>query len=292
MNILCIFSILLLSVNYTFGQNFEKSRITRARNATVYIHAVDGSSGTGFYVTADAKIATCWHVVERPFLMHKQIFIYSNFNMRDSMEVVVIGAEDSVTLLNYNAYDYCLLQPVIRRTVAYLPLSGFTADIEGVEVYSCGYPYGKPVPFISRGFISTVFNEQVAGYGPNSRLVSPYKLVGLMDMTLNRGNSGGAIIKRGETPEQDSVVGIADFIYSPLGMVADSLENLTSKGAGRFIQGFPGGTADEMKIFSLLSHGVGKTSVGVSGCIAIDYLANMLESNQRRPNLTRLPPNK
>ena len=98
----------------------------------------------------------------------------------------------------------------------------------------------------------------------------------LLDLTMNKGNSGGAIIKLGNTIEDDEVIGIADFIINPIGSMADSLINTFNRSSGNLeLSGI-----DPNRTFSLFTQILSSTSIGVSGCISLNHFVESLGYKQ------------
>jgi serine protease Do len=47
--------------------------------------------------------------------------------------------------------------------------------------------------------------------------------VAWLDLTLNKGNYGGPVIKIGRTPDENRVIGIATFILNPFAQYAEAV---------------------------------------------------------------------
>jgi len=100
--------------------------------------------------------------------------------------------------------------------------------------------------------------------------------VAWLDITMNRGNSGGPIVLMGEEPEGDKVIGIASFGLNPF---ADPAEKLIE-----IVQTFPGNAVlmgvDFKRFVTLRGAALSSNSLnslGVSGCVSIDYLKSNLK---------------
>ena len=138
---------------------------------------------------------------------------------------------------------------------------------EGDEIYICGFPYGIDKPFISSGMLSTKLS--IKGYLEQGT----QRDAAMLDITLNKGNSGGPVILMRDNPEEDIVIGIATFTMTPL---SAHLKKLVA-----MIKTFPGNIVImgvDFKTFStLIKNSFENTSVGIGGCISIDYLNKILK---------------
>jgi len=268
------------------GQSLTKARIERLKHSIGKI-SIDGdpSTGTGFFINDQGAVVTCWHVVEPAFIKDstgkflgvKKINIEMYDGQKKELQLPVIFLSN--LNLNKDAVldDFCLLLPApipFNTKVEYLKLGNFDDIQEGDEVYTCGYPLGLPYQFISRGTLSTKYIDSTiifkrAGM-PDEKMK---KSVALLDLTLNKGNSGGPIIKLGKTPEEDEVVGIADFLINPFGQNAQQLSDELNKGKMNII--LPSGLSltDAMKLFSTA---IIYSSNGISGCVSINHFLQAL----------------
>ena len=141
---------------------------------------------------------------------------------------------------------------------------------EGAEIYLCGFPLGIDQAVVSVGMFSTKWTT--SGYlnqGSNRE-------VAWLDVTMNKGNSGGPIVLIGKELKDDRVIGIASFGLNPF---ADSAEKFV-----QIVQTFPGNafiTGVDFKEFAtLIGDALSSNSLGVSGCVSIDYLKNTLKHTQ------------
>ncbi|MEO6838673.1 MAG: serine protease, partial [Ginsengibacter sp.] len=175
---------------------------------------------------------------------------------------------------NASVYDYAFLK-LMDSTNQYYPLriGQFEDAKEGDEIYSCGYPLGISQQFISKGILSTKWIQTGVWQQSGKQDSITKKDVAWLDLTMNRGNSGGPIIKVGTTSSDDEVVGIADFILNPFAQSSDELLNYLNslKGGSVSIDGI-----DFAKMTKLFASAISDNSIGVSGCISIDYLKALL----------------
>jgi serine protease Do len=117
------------------------------------------------------------------------------------------------------------------------------------------------------GIVSTKFTDTLSAKA-NSGDVKVVREGAWLDMTLNRGNSGGPIIKIGTSYVDDEVIGLATFILSPYAQAAQRAFEIT-KNPGvdlRFSSGFS--QSDINQLFALA---LTNSSYGISGCVSIDY---------------------
>jgi serine protease Do len=279
--------LLLLTVPlFSPAQPLSRERVVKIKNATVRV-IIEGvnSVGTGFFVTDNGLLVTCFHVVLPAIKYKKRIYI--EFNNGDTTEVGLpdIFSLDSNYVKGVNAYDFCLLaiKPGSRKT-DFLKLGDFNAAQEGEEVYTCGYPLGMARQFISKGILSSKYLNTGPWVEWLGKKYNMPRNEALLDITLNRGNSGGPIIKIGNSPSEDAVIGIADFIINPVGSYADSIINSTkdphfqlglnqvTDSTGKVISGGFELNASLNKIAEALK----STSIGISGCISINHLSAIL----------------
>jgi len=90
---------------------------------------------------------------------------------------------------------------------------------------------------------------------------------------MNKGNSGGPIVIIGKELKDDRVIGVASFGLNPF---ADSAEEFI-----QIVQTFPGNVGimgvDFKKFATLIGAALTSNSLGVSGCVSIDYLKSKLK---------------
>jgi serine protease Do len=260
-------------------------RIKRLKQATVQI-TIEGTqiSGTGFFINDQGYLATCWHVIDTATKPTSHVRIIIHFNDGDTAEYSIGGIRTTEDRLSEQVNDNCILVPTrpLHRVITPLKIGNFNHAEEGDQVSTCGYPLGYSQQFVSTGMISTKYqNDNVwRVYG---QLKSFPRKEALLDLTLNRGNSGGAIVKMGKTIDEDSVIAIADFGLTPLGQTADSLINaLAHMKSWIVVTGGPGERDDPAEISMILARGFQNVSLGVSGCISVNYLRDALLATVRQ----------
>lgn len=287
-NLIIIVFFLLASVS-PFGQSLNSERVNKIKASTVRI--LIGTyigSGSGFFIDSAGKVATCWHVV-LPALQNK-LKIFIETNCKDTIEVNVPDYFMQQGQINAVAYDYCILTPIslINKKTPFLLIGNYSKQSEGQEVYTCGYPLGGVNQFISKGIISTKYTYKENGVIINNQITPKPRDQALLDITLNRGNSGGAILKLGSTIKEDVVIGMADFIVSPIGNKADSIINVLSqaKASVSFGQIDANGNTTEInnpnKMGIIFAQAIGSMSIGVGGCTSINYLLEALKDWKKK----------
>lgn len=256
---------------YRMGQNM-KQRLAQIKRLTVCI-LIDGQpSGTGFVISEGGLIATCFHVVQHIQAApngQTQITYASSieveFNDGNKLPATVHKSCQNQGFLEALSKDYCILKVKSKNFVS-LPLGTFVDAYEGAYIYLCGFPLGINQPVVSVGMFSTKWTA--SGYlkqGSNRE-------VAWLDVTMNRGNSGGPIVLIGKEPKDDKVIGIASFALNPFAYSSEELIQI--------VQRFPGNVVlmgvDFAKFATLIGEALASNSLGVSGCVSIDYLKSKL----------------
>lgn len=253
----------------------DEERIEKGKRSIVRV-LIDGKpSGTGFFINGRADIATCWHVISPAIsvgddgvLSINRIEIELNdksrFEVRINRYYLGRGYQDAAL------YDYCLLQPVsrIKADFDYYSLGDFQTSTEGSPIYTAGFPLGIEQLFFSTGIISAKWNDH-----RTIETLEINRMSAWLDCTLNKGNSGGPIIKLGESPAEDKVIGIATFILTPGYNFLEELEReVLRKPITLRI-----GELDQMYVNRLFGDVLMSNSVGISGCISIEYFKKTVE---------------
>ncbi|MGN6567721.1 MAG: hypothetical protein ACTHJ0_07205, partial [Flavipsychrobacter sp.] len=141
---------------------------------------------------------------------------------------------------------------------------------EGDMVYTCGYPLGIKQQFISTGILSTKWQDTISTLQNGVAVPVAYRDLAWLDLTMNKGNSGGPIIKLGATPDKDNVIGIGTFVLNPYAANADYLAAVSDK---LIKSGYDSRAAgyNIASIVSFFSKAITNSSIGVSGCISINH---------------------
>src|SRR4051794_7318596 len=238
----CIVNTVLLLIVplYSSSQSLTKERVDKLKNAVVKISLEESSStGTGFFISGKGEVLTCWHVIE-PALIRDSSGnvinvkkIYMDLFCGQRKELYIPTTFFKTLNISAVSNDFCLLSPVggsYDMKFTFLKIGNFEDIVEGDEIYTSGYPLGLSHQFISRGTFSTKYIDSNLIHHREGVLDLKIKRsVGLLDLTINKGNSGGPIIKLGKNIEDDEVVGIANFLINPFEKYAEQLNREMDK---------------------------------------------------------------
>lgn len=274
--------VVLLSV-FTISshsQNLGKARIDKLKSSICRILIDNQVNGTGFFVS-NKLIATCFHVI-RPAIIVDPITmgvtirkIEAEFYNGDKVEIQLL---DSFTIdidwaVNGQCFDFCILQTksIPKTKISLFKLGKYQDIAEGDKIYSCGYPLGIKQLFISSGILSTKWIDKV----PYKNNIIQWDTIFLrnvswIDMTSNKGCSGSPIIKWGSTENDDKIIGISTFILNPFAHYTDSLNDYIKKLPPKFGAAIAGMFTSD--VYKLFASAISSNSIGVSGCVSIDYL--------------------
>jgi S1-C subfamily serine protease len=268
--------IILLVLTIPFickGQSLGEDRIESLNKSVVRIIIDSKSCGTGFFISNDGWIATCKHVIDSAIARDpvtkktkctKDIFI--EFKNGEKVRVTILKHLLDIEYPNSLNFDYSLLLVLSKPTTKFKPLKigKWNNANEGDVVYTCGYPFGFEHRFISQGLLSTKWIERVTDTLDRN--------VAWFDLTMNKGNSGGPIIKLGKKADDDEVIGIATFILNPDANKAQKIcQYLPHRGIDMSSDGI-----SQNQLMTLLFKAISNNSIGVSGGISIDYLNQIL----------------
>jgi S1-C subfamily serine protease len=256
-----------------FGNRFDTDRrVKKLKQATVQILVDKVKYGTGFFVTDNGIVITNFHVVFNSNLkiidkkVKSQLSIVNFKNDTISVNYVIDLSKDSVSN-EAKSWDYIILKPEKDIKTNSLKLGNFKNAYDGAPVYTCGFPLDLKVPLITTGTFSTIDMQSV-----NAGLNNFERKIGWLDMTTNPGNSGGALILMGNTPDDDEVIGITSFIVTPY---YKDLENLNKyvteaqKNGSVQIMG-----VNLLEYIKLINTAISSNAVGISGCISIEKVGN------------------
>jgi hypothetical protein len=147
------------------------------------------SQGTGFFFTSTGLVLTNRHVVG------------SNPDKESSLELADGSSVKAKTIYISRKDDFAVLQPVMTKQIAPLPLCYASYPVAGQEVVALGSPRGL-ANTVTRGIISAVrrSGEDMKSDVPvNSTLIQT-------DASVNPGNSGGPLVN-----SNGEVLGIVTF---------------------------------------------------------------------------------
>lgn len=277
-------AILLICIpSFIFSQSLGPERIERLNKSVVRILIETTPYGTGFFVHDSGWVATCYHVIEPAFIRDKETNrvtglkkIYIEFRNGEKIQMGIMNYLLNKGYKKASAYDYLLLKVQSKPKTKYkkLKIGSWSSDInEGDIVYSCGYPLGRKQRFISQGLFSTKWTDTIERKVLNVVTDTYTRKVAWLDLTMNKGNSGGPIIKLGKSPDEDRVIGIATFILNPYANEAALLSEYLTNGRG--IDIIANGVSSN-KISALFARAIANNSIGVSGCISIEYINETL----------------
>lgn len=249
------------------SENLFPQRFKQARESTVRILVNDIPAGTGFAVTS-GLIATAFHVVQQisagnngqtqiGYAANIKVQLTDNreFIARPHSSVLGHGLKEAV------GKDIALLTVPIND-LRPVKLGRFAEIKEGDGIYLVGFPLGIEQPIIATGILSTKW--KIKGYlGQGDQ-----RDVAWLDITMNKGNSGGPVFLIADDPAKDKVIGIANFILNPFSENAEKF--------AKVVADFPGSVMlmdINFKEFStLIGKALASQTHGVGGCIAIDNL--------------------
>ena len=268
------------------SQSISKERIRKLKRCVVKVFIENGESvGTGFFISSYGDILTCWHVI-KPAIKTDSLGhilgiknIYITLTNRDTIEVKIPLQYFTNAAKNKNAvsYDYCILTPSkkIKDKTDFFKLGSFEDIDEGDEIYTAGYPLGIDNQFLSKGVLSTKYIDSSIFVNGNIKV---RRTVALLDLTMNRGNSGGPIIKIGKNIDEDKVIGIADFLLTKNGTNAESLiKELNDRRMNISIDDGKGNLLCLTDVFKMFAEAIAYSSIGISGCISINHFLQSSE---------------
>ena len=264
-----------------FGQSLTKARVDKLRRCVGKI-TIEGSttSGTGFYISSDGSVLTCWHVIADAItadslgnlIDKRRIFFELPSGEKREMFIPLQYVRIPVFYKKAILYDYCTLSPAkwVSKKTDFFTLGNFDNIQEGDEIYTAGYPLGIHQQFVSKGILSVKFVDSTIADSVLN-LPSHKREAAFLDITINKGNSGGPVIRLGKTPSEDRVIGIADFQLNPLASNAAELNAQLKKVGQDFILDYGKVKVNLSEIFKLFANSIIYSSNGIGGCISINH---------------------
>ena len=248
------------------------ARHARLKESTVRVWVGDAPAGSGFVVDSRGLVATNYHV----------IMARSEIDERGEMPGVAEGIRvelhdgrvleaRAVSCLEHNdlwlsrSKDFAVLE-IDADGLRPLALGRFSDVSEGSAISLAGFPLGIDQPVVTSGSLSTKWTAP-AEFGHSGT-----REVAWLDVTLNRGNSGGPVVAHGTHPGDERVVGIATFQLNPFAGPAERLVESVLEGGSDLV--IPGFSIKQLAVLTgeALSH----NSLGIGGCVAVDYLDEWL----------------
>lgn len=191
-------ALIILNTTIAYSQGLGQDRIDRLRRSVVRVLINGEASGTGFFVSKDGAILTNWHVIA-PALKANELGISIekkiSIEFQDGETINIEGFVNPIFnegLFEAIAYDYCLMKIEKMPKQSFIPLNlkSMSNVNEGDFVITCGYPLGLKQQFISSGLLSTKFVQSDTLKLPLKDTVI-HKNAAWLDITMNKGNSGG-----------------------------------------------------------------------------------------------------
>lgn len=254
--------------------NKTAQRIMRVKEATVQILIDDIPSGTGFFIDVKGLIASNMHVIEAENLrvdstsgkvLSKIEIRLNNGSKREVNIPEFFMRGDGYKIGKF--YDFiCLEQKDRDFATPFLKLGDYSNLMEGDNIYTCGYPFGIKQPVFTTGIVSTKFKQ----YSIDS---TNYRNAAWLDLSMNSGNSGGAVILMKNNPEDDEVVGIASFNLNVLSEYAAQLKSIARNRKANAIFG----GLDIKGFAELTAVSIEANSYGIGGLISIEHLKGILK---------------
>jgi len=284
-------NIILILIFLTFCESFAqtsffgdrettKKRIESIKQSTVKILVDNIKSGTGFFVTSDGILVTNWHVViDDKTKLDDKGNILNKFSIvdfkNDTIPVnIILNLSKESVLEEAIVWDYCILKTNKKTTSKFLKLGNFKNAYEGESIYTCGFPLDLDDTFLTTGILSTL---SVQSLTMNSK--KQQRQIAWLDMTTNKGNSGGALMTLGKNPEDDEVIGITSFITVPFYKDLEELNKYVTETEKTGTVEFMG--INFLRYIKLINTAVNSNSVGISGCISIEKVSAIINANNK-----------
>ncbi len=251
--------------------NNMRAHLQHVKLASVRILVNGQPSGSGFIISPTGLVATCFHVVQRfspdptpadPGRV--RIEIQGNIEVQLSTgEKIRATPHPSLQGVGFQtavARDFFLLN-IGGQDRPFLRLGSFSDASEGDSVLSCGFPLGIGQAVAATGILSAKWETNNYLYAGDRRAVA------WLDLTMNKGNSGGPVVPLGDRPEDAKVIGIATFILNPFANPAEQLLGSVNQMGANMVMG----GVDFQGFARLTASALSSASMGVSGCVSIDY---------------------
>lgn len=131
------------------------------------------STGTGFFVSNDGKIATAAHVIG------DSNSIIVEFQNKQQVKAEILGKNEIA--------DVALIKVPFSDT-PFVELANFNTVKEGEDIGFIGYPLDFLIPLLNKATVSAKGNYSMQEGAPQIKLT-------IMNSFVNRGNSGGPVFR-------------------------------------------------------------------------------------------------
>lgn len=219
--------------------------------------------GSGFLVSRNGHILTCWHCVAR-FSIDQNGFL--QYEYPSNIVVRWNNTEHRATITHRPSTDrpyttdFAILKIDVRDT-PFLSLGSYSDARQGDQVCFMGYPFASSELYFGAGHIAAMHQRR----SDQNRMVQ-YDVMEL-DASINKGNSGGPLL---HLPTR-KVIGI---IAMRLGTITPTLEVLRN-----YLGLWPGGSGIlETGITELIYMAEQFTNVGLGTAVSIDYARSELDA--------------
>lgn len=281
--------ILLVSFKAHPQQSLGRERVALVKAATIRIEFANTGMGTGFFINDSGLLATAWHVVASARLGNENKFapIQVRTSTGEVLEAKVVNqhytSDNFSSALNY---DFCLLQATLKPKVktAFLKLGNFDNIVEGDAIYTCGYPSLLNEQIITIGYIASKFSRAGTLVDTKNGTQRPANInTAWLNVTINKGNSGGPLIIIGKTVREDRVIGVVNAIYNPyagiLKPLIDTYNNALSDSiAVRNLKSH--NMLENIQVYNTIFSVIRELSFDIGQCISINHLIEFYEKQR------------
>ncbi len=272
-----LYAVVILSALHltscTSSRPLTSSSISKAAESVVQI-LVDGEvRGTGFIVTSEGHVLTCYHVAyvsllfdrDRPTtaLGERTITIKtSDGNIHDvAYDRNQFGKKDN------SDRDYFIMKIVGGNSFSEVDFGSYQ-DLElGMTVFTIGFPLGIDQAAYRKGYVSSLYNQPLTDGGLATN-------TGWIDMNVAQGHSGGPVYYQDDagrikvagylvlalTPARDQIKELSDRVTLP--------PRLSKEFDKQFVEGS----------IAYLHHHSRQVGSGLAGFISLEYVEELIRA--------------